>query len=156
MNYKNEFYNKLSNDKIKINWNKNPIKMSLFISFLIIPYERSRDHLGSHNGWTKIFNNEYKLEVGGGIVKGIEYLDTIQYGIKLSNPYSNFVNPFFLFDILTKEGQLFFINYYKEDIDKLIDDRKDNIAFHESKLKEANDLYTGIMNEVKQLNVNCQ
>lgn len=91
------FYNKLKDDKIKINWNENPIRMELFLSFLTIEVERSRAHLGSNNGWTKLYNKEHGLIVSGGVLGAIEYLDHIEYGIKLSNPYNNYVNPFYLF-----------------------------------------------------------
>lgn len=106
----------LDNNKIKMNWNKKPIQMDLFISFLTIPTEISRNHLGSGMGWTQRINEELKLVIGGGIVNGINYLDTIQFGEKLHNPYNNYVSPFFLFDIMNEEGKKFFIDYYKEDI----------------------------------------
>src|SRR5688572_9885530 len=102
---KSAFYNKLQTDKIKIYWNKNPIRMDLFLSFLTVATERSQKHLGSDTGWTKHFNKECNLIVSGGIVGNTEYLDSLEYGIKLSNPYNNYVNPFYLFDILTTKGK---------------------------------------------------
>jgi len=151
MNYKKEFYEKLKSDKIKINWNKNPIKMSEFLSFLIVPYERSTEHLGDRNGWTKLFNNEIKLEISGGIVNGIEYLDSIQYGAKLSNPYNNYVNPFYLFEIMTNEGKLFFSNYYKEEINQIANAIKSDIDFHKCKAEELLILHEGIKSEIAKL-----
>jgi len=53
---KQSFYDKLQSDKIKINWNKNPIKMDLFLSFLTIPVVRSYEHyrqFDASNGWGK-------------------------------------------------------------------------------------------------------
>lgn len=115
-----KFYRKLDNDKIKINWNKHPIKMELFLSFITVETERPSNFLGSSNGWTKLVG-ESNLEITGGIIKGVEYLDNIRYGNKLDNPYNNFVNPFYLFEILTDEGKKFFLEYYKKDIDAILE-----------------------------------
>ncbi len=126
---KDSFYNKLNADKIKINWNKNPVKMDLFTSFLNVELIRSHDHLGSNNGWSKLYNESFNLVIGGGFVDGIEYLDSIQFGRKLSNPYNNYVNPFYLFEIMNIRGQSFFIDYYKDEIDKIVksyEDKKSN------------------------------
>lgn len=146
-----EFYNKLKDDKIKINWNKNPIKMSLFLSFLTVQVEISRDHLGSDTGWTLKKNEDLKLLIGGGIVNGTEYLDTLQYGVKLSNPYNNYVNPFFLFDILTEEGKAFFVEYYKDDISKILSDQIRSVEFYKNKLQAETELLDLIQNEVVSL-----
>jgi hypothetical protein len=148
---KDSFYNKLKYDKIKMNWNKNPIRMDLFISFLNVELIRSNDHLGSNNGWTKLQNDYIKLYVGGGIVNGIEYLDTLKYGEKLSNVYNNFVNPFYLFEIMTIEGQKFFIDYYKEDIDKIVKSFEDKKANAEWNLKQARKELIDIKAEVEFL-----
>jgi hypothetical protein len=96
---KKEFYNKLQSDKIRINWNKNPIKMDIFLSFLVVPVVRSSDHLGSDNGWTLLENKEISLRIGGGVVGGVEYLDHLELGTKLANPYNNYVNPDLKFQI---------------------------------------------------------
>ena len=151
MNLQKEFYYKLKTDKIKINWNKNPIKMSDFLSFLIIEVERSTDHLGSCNGWTKLFNKYYKLEIGGGVVNGVEYLDTLQFGTKLDNPYSNYVNPFYLFEILNDKGKAFFYNYYKEDIEKIKIDISNKVRHLENEIKLTKDLRKQILKEVFML-----
>lgn len=131
------FYNKLKDDKIKINWNKNPIKMDLFISFLNVELTRSNDHLGYSNGWTELNNEALKLSIKGGIVDGVEYLDSLKYGEKLSNPYNNFVNPFYLFEIMNSEGCNFFIDYYKDDIEKILKSFEDKKANAEHNLKIA-------------------
>ena len=132
---------KLPNDKIKINWNKSPIAMSLFKSFITIPLERSTDHLGSSTGWTEWRNEEEKLIIGGGIVGGIELLDSIRYKKNLQNPYNNYCNPFYLSDIMTKEGMVFFKNYYKDEINNQLSDLlskieniKESLKFNKEKL----------------------
>lgn len=152
---KARFYDKLQSDKIKINWNKNPIKMDMFLSFLTIPVERSYDHLGSDTGWTRLNNKEHKLIIGGGIVGNIEYLDTIQYGTKLSNQYNNYVNPFYLSSLLTRQGQAFFLKYYADDIDKIVSAEKDSIAFQERKLTHSKNIMQGIEQEIELLKSNC-
>lgn len=149
------FYNKLQSDKIKINWNKNLIRMDLFLSFLTIPVERSHDHLGACTGWTQLYNKDHKLIIKGGGVSGVEYLDSIQYGTKLSNPYNNYVSPFYLFDILTKEGQQFFLDYYAEDIDIILTTEKDGIAFQERVLEKSKRTVQAIEKEIELLKANA-
>ncbi len=148
---KDSFYNKLNNDKIKINWNKNPIKMDLFISFLNVKLVRSHDHLGSNNGWTKLNNESISLVIGGGFVNGIEYLDSIQFGRKLSNPYNNYVNPFYLFEIMTSEGQSFFVDYYKDDINNIVKSYEDKKNNAENNLKMARKELIDIKSEIEYL-----
>jgi hypothetical protein len=150
------FYDKLQFDKIKINWNKKPIRMDEFLSFLTIPVERSYDHLGSINGWTKLNNKEHKLIVSGGGVGGVEYLDHIEYGVRLSNQYNNYVNPFYLFDILTKEGQAFFLEYYADEIDTIVTAEKDSILFQERKLAHSKKIIKDIEHEIELLKSNCK
>lgn len=140
----------LKNDKIKINWNKKPILMQTFLSFLIIPVEKSTEHLGASTGWTRFFNKEYKLEIGGGIVDK-HYLDSLQYGTKLQNQYNNYVNPFYLFEILTIEGKAFFLDYYKEDIEKVITEQKNRVDYAEIKLTNEKDRLGFIKNQYRDL-----
>lgn len=116
----NEYINKLTKKKIEINWNKNPIKMELFLSFLTVEVVKSNRHLGSDTGWTR-YNGENNLQISGGVVRGVEYLDTLKYKENLDNRWNDFVNPFHLFDILNNEGKKFFFDYYKEEIDILIE-----------------------------------
>lgn len=151
MHLQKEFYSKLKDDKIKMNWNKNPIKMNEFLSFLTIEVERSRDHIGSCNGWTKLFNKEHNFEISGGIVNGVEYLDSLQFGIKLGNQYNNYVNPFYLFEILNNKGKEFFFNYYKEDIEKIKTDISNKIKSLENELKETKELRKNIFKEVLRI-----
>lgn len=148
---KKTFYNKLPHDKIKINWNKNPISMSLFLSFLTVEVKRSHDHLGSYTGWTLLENDKLKLKIGGGIVNGIELLDSLQFGEKLSNSYNNYINPFYLFDILSEEGRDFFFNYYKSDIENIVKSVESDIKYLESDLKNKKELLSEILSEVKIL-----
>ncbi len=70
---KSVFYDKLQSDKIKINCNKNPIRMDLFLSFLTIDTERNYKHLGVDTGWTELRNDAHRLIVRGGKVNGVEY-----------------------------------------------------------------------------------
>lgn len=107
--------NLLKNDKIRINWNKNPVRMDLFLSFLTVPVSRSHSHLGSDTGWTQLRGDD-GLVVGGGIVNQVEYLDSIQYKKNLHNAYNNYVTPLHLFDIISYEGKEFFLKYYEEEI----------------------------------------
>lgn len=151
MNLKEEFYKKLDYDKIKINWNKNPIKMDLFLSFLNVEVKFIKEHLGSGTGWTKYENEEHKLEIGGGWVNQIEYLDSLQFGEKLHNPYNNYVSPFYMFDILTKEGQSFFIDYYSVDIDNIVESHKNKIKQLTEKLKLEKELKSRILEEINTL-----
>jgi len=149
MNLKLELYKHLKDDKVKINWNKNPIKMDRFISFLTVELTRSRNHLGYENGWTLLENGS--LKIGGGIVNGIEYLDRIQCGVKLSNPYNNYVSPFYLFDVMTDEGKAFFAEYYKEEINKFKESCKDRVSIAERKLSEARQVLLDTEDEIKKL-----
>lgn len=125
-----EFLSKLKNDKIKINWNKNPIKMADFLSFLTVEVEKSERHLGWDNGWTR-YHGKDDLVIGGGVVNKVEYLDTLKYKRKLDNPWNDFVNPFYLFDIMTQEGKDFFLDYYKDEIEDQI--KSANSAYERAK-----------------------
>lgn len=137
---KTEILKLLKKDKININFNKNPIPMDLFLSFLTIDTEISRGHLGSTNGWTLRFNKDHGLLIEGGIVNGVNYLDNIKYGSKLDNPYNDNVNPFYLHPIMNQKGIDFFKEYYKEDIDKLITDSVNRIDHYYSKIDEEKQL----------------
>jgi len=149
---KKEFFDKLKSDKVKINWNKNPIRMDVFLTFITVPLERSKDHLGYENGWTMLQNKEHKLIVGGGIVGGVEYLDRLQFGVKLSNPYNNYVNPFYMFDVMTDEGKAFFVEYYKEDIAKIVEQNQSTLIFYKKKLEDQAALCENIGAVVSELN----
>ncbi|WP_126654091.1 hypothetical protein [Chryseobacterium aureum] len=122
------FLHSFNNKKVKINWNKNPVKMDLFFSFLTVDLKENTDTLGYCNGWREYRNEEYELIVKGGIVSGYGLLlDTLQYRKNLDNKYNNYVNPFYLFDIMTNEGKKFFINYYSDDIRQYFEEKKDLI-----------------------------
>jgi hypothetical protein len=125
---KSDFYNNFKGDKIRINRNKNPISMETFLFFLTVPVQESKDHFGSSTGWTLYQNLDLNLSIMGGYVDGIEYLDSIEFGINLQNIYNNYVNPFALFEILTKDGQKFFVDYYKDDIETLLEEQGGQIV----------------------------
>lgn len=143
---------KLPYDRIKINWNKKPIPMDLFLSFLTIPTEISRNHLGRYNGWTQRFNKEHELIIRGGIVGGVNYLDCIEYKKKLNNPYNNYVNPFYLFDIMNNEGKIYFLDYYEYDIEKELKEQSDKVAFHASKVTIEQNKLNAYLKEIKDIN----
>jgi hypothetical protein len=143
-----EFYGKLPNEKIRSNWDKRPIKMEKFLSFLTVKTTRSTDHLGRENGWTRHDNEEFKLYIGGGIVKGVEYLDNIKFGEKLANPCNNFVNPFWLHEIMTKDGLDFFLGYYDDEIKKRIKELELKIKATTDRLNGLNDFHKKIMKSI--------
>lgn len=135
---KNEtLISKLPYDKVKIQWNKSPVRMDLFKSFLTIPVEKQTGHLGECTGWTKYCNDEHNLNIGGGIVNGVDYLDSIQYRKNLHNKYNNFCTPFHLKDVMTKEGISFFKEYYKFDIASQLINAKSEITRFENALTAA-------------------
>lgn len=131
-----KFYSQLKGDKIKINWNKKPIQMKLFLSFLAVETQRQTDFLGSCTGWTQ-HAGDNNLIITGGIVGGVEYLDHILYGKNLDNQYNNFVNPFYLFPIMTEDGKKFFLDYYSEEISSLKNIAVEKVKFAESVLVGA-------------------
>jgi len=151
MDIKKEFYNKLPSDKIKINWNKNPIKMDKFLSFLVIPVSRSNNHFGSDTGWTLLENEDISLYIGGGIIQGTEYLDSLQLGEKISNPYNDYVNPFYLWEILSREGRKFFVKYYANDIAEIIADVSNKIKHTQNELSKLKDMRKQIQAEIEFL-----
>jgi hypothetical protein len=115
-----EFLKALKSEKIKIRGNRKPVPMKTFLDFLTVKAERQDgDFLGKCNGWTEHFGDD-NLLIKGGVVKGVEYLDSIVYKKNLDNPWNNLVNPFYLFEILNEEGKAFFLNYYKNDIEAIL------------------------------------
>lgn len=151
MDLRKEFYYKLDYDRLMVNSNKNPIEMELFLSFLIVKVKRSTEHLGYCTGWTKLTNTDHKLEIGGGIVNGVEYLDSLRYKKGLHNQYNNWVTPFNMFELLTKKGQSFFFEYYKDNIKTICNDAKENIENLQIKVKEAKEVYKAINDEISFL-----
>jgi hypothetical protein len=146
------FYSKLRKEKIEINQNRKPIKMNTFIPFLTVDVIPSRDHLGYDNKWTLYVNKELDLYISGGIINGCEYLDSIRYKMKLQNPYNNYVNPFYLFDILTPSGQKFFVDYYASEFDKLINDIANKISYFKIELDKLISNSVIIRQEIERLN----
>ena len=148
-----EFWGKLDYDKFKIN--RTPIErliqMDLFLSFLAVPVVKSHDHLGCSNGWTLRKNEDHYLLISGGIMHGGERLDTIQFGNKLSNLYNNYVSPFYIFDILTKDGQLFFLEYYKKDIEQLLGEQERLIEYRKKQVENELEILLEMKNQVSIL-----
>lgn len=130
------FYRDLPTAKIKINLNKKPIKMDLFLSFLTVEVERSKKHLGVDTGWTLLTGSD-NLKIGGGIVGNVEYLDSIMYKKNLDNSYNDFVNPFYLFEIFNEEGKTFFLQYYVDEIRAVLNKAKAETAKIMQKAQEA-------------------
>lgn len=122
----------LKTDKLSISHNKNPIKMEKFLKFLKCEVMIETDNLGYLNGWRERKGND-DLIIKSGIVDKIEYLNSIQYKKNLGNPWNNYVNPFYLFDILTEEGKSFFIKYYQSEIDLVLKRAKDERIIAEAK-----------------------
>jgi hypothetical protein len=159
----NNLLAKLSDDKIKMNWNKNPITVDTLLGFLTVKLEESRTHGGYDMGWTR-YNGPDGLIITGGMIthrlsptefKRVNYLNTIQYKCKLHNIYNNYVNPFFLFEIMNDEGKQFFINYYKEDIEKEIDSMKAKIEETEKSLALQKTNLKDIEADLRLIVVSC-
>jgi len=146
------FYSSLKSNKLNISGNKNLIKMELFLSFLRdVNLVRINKHLGFINGWTLLEDRELKLIVKGGIINGVEYLESLEFGFHLSNDYNNFVNPFYLKDLLTNNGKVFFLEYYKEDIAKILQEQEKNIQLLEQRLKEESINYKNTLHEINSI-----
>lgn len=122
--------------KIEIKWNKNPIPMEKFLSFLTVKAEFCKNFSGLDHYWTRHYGDN-GLVLSGGILSGIEYLDRIEYKEKLANKYNNFVNPFYLFEIMNDEGKQFFLDYYKDEIQQNIDKATKQRLEAEQKLQKA-------------------
>jgi hypothetical protein len=145
-----EFYGKLLDEKIKITGNKNPIKMEKFLSFLTVLVTKSKSHLGACNGWTLYENKEVELYISGGIVNGSEWLDNIKFGKNLANQYNNYVNPFYLWEIISKEGLDFFLDYYAAEIAKRIDDLSNKIIGIKDELVDMESVYNKIIHRTSR------
>jgi len=147
INIENPIYGKLPHDLIEINWNKKRVKMNLFLSFFSV----ITDYECNCTLWTTRRNRDFNLIIGGGWVNGTEYLDTIQYGTKLQNTYNNYVNPFYIFDLLNESGKQFFIEYYKNEIEALLSKQESLVFQAERKLKEQQDIFSNYKKEIENL-----
>lgn len=141
----------LPNDKIEITHNKQPIKMQAFLGFLTVPVEIAKGFLGEDMGWTRRENKELKLIITGGCVAGVEFLDRLEYGHKLQNPYNNFVNPFYLWNILSGDGKAFFLHYYRAEIAEIVQAADKEIVVAERKLAKAKSQKMAISSELLNL-----
>lgn len=147
-----EFYRKMPQDKYRINSNNKLIRMDEFISFLPnVTLERSRNHLGSDNGWTKLINKDISLEISGGIYNRVEWVDNIKYGNRLDNPYNDYVNPLYLWEIMSPEGRIFFLNYYKDEIDKYLKTMGEKVMGCKERLKESKANLSAVTSEIGKL-----
>ena len=142
-----EILKQLPHDKVKINFNRNPIPMELFLSFFKVETKKITDHLGASNGWTEYQNKQFGLIITGGICDGGHWLHAIQFGNKLQNQYNNYCNPLYLFDIMNEEGKSFFVEYYKEEIHKVVDKQQTEVDYLEKKTMEAKLKLTGYQSE---------
>lgn len=160
------FLRELDKGKIKINWNKNPIRMATFLSFLTVDVKKvTESFLGSDNGWTlhTSTGNAYRgeLQIKGGILsvknpearfgrEAVEFLDTIEYKKNLDNPYSDYVNPFYLFDVMTAEGKAFFLEYYSEDITSLLTKAKHSADFYKIEYGELSKFWSDLKEQTNE------
>ena len=127
--------------------------MNMFLGFITVDVEEIRDHLDYSNGWTRYENKDNALIIRGGVYGGVEYLDSIQFGEKLHNRYNNYVNPFYIFDILNEEGKVFFVDYFKAEILAIVESNREGIIFLEKKMAEQKAIFANIQLEVEKLNL---
>jgi hypothetical protein len=128
-------YKHLKISTIQLNGCKNPIPMEKFLQYLTVKTKLSRKNLGFGNGWRERYNEAEKLVITGGVMRGVEYLDAIEFGEKLQNPYNNYVNPFYIFHLMTSEGKAFFTRHYSDEIKKLIKGLNENVVEAKSKIE---------------------
>jgi len=114
---------------------KNLIPMDKFLQYLTVKTKLSRKNLGFGNGWRERYNEAEKLVITGGVTRGVEYLDAIQFGEKLQNPYNNYVNPFYLFPLMTSEGKAFFKEIYSDEIKNLIKAAEERVFEAKNQIK---------------------
>ena len=117
---------------------KKPVRMDLFMSFLTVNLSKVIGNFGNEYGYTEYNNNSIGLIICGRTVDKIEYLDSVKYKKNLHNKYNNFVNAFYLFDIMNNEGKIFFMDYYDDDIEKMKKESEKEIKKHKKILKDIN------------------
>jgi len=137
-----ELFKRLDSAKGKMN-KGNPIRMDLFLSFLTVNTEAVEHHVGASTGRT-MRTGEEDLVIEGCFVDGVEYLDGIEYGEKMHNCYNNFVNPFFLFNIMTEQGKKFFIDYYSDDIKEEVKAAEDQISALKARMGSLEKYKSGV------------
>ena len=109
--------------------------MDKFLQYLTVKTKLSRKNLGFDNGWRKRHNESENLVITGGVMRGVEYLNAIEFGEKLQNPYNNYVNPFYIFHLMTSEGKAFFTRHYSDEIKKLIKGLNENVVEAKNKIE---------------------
>jgi hypothetical protein len=121
-------------DSIGVHMKNRQIRMDDFISFLSIDMERIKSgFLGDCTGWTRLENKDNGIIITGGIVKGIEYLESIQREGNYHNNYNNYCTPLNILDLLTNCGVRYFIEYYEPEIRQIKKDLEDSISYHKQK-----------------------
>ena len=127
-------YKHLKISTIQLDGCKNPIPMEKFLQFLTVKTKLS-SRLRGNSGWRERYNESENLVITGGIMRGVEYLNTIEFGEKLQNPYNNYVNPFYIFPLMTSEGKAFFKELYRDEIKKLIKGLNENVVAAKNKIE---------------------
>jgi len=69
----------------------------------------------------------------------------------MHNPYNNYVNPFFLFNLLNKEGKKFFVGYYADDIDDILEKSRNSIMELKQMVANSQEIYSTVLEEVEEL-----
>jgi len=146
-----ELIKNIKKDKIRIAQNKNPVPMDLFLSFLTVPVIRNFNNLGNHTNWTEFRNDEHELIITGGVCNGGHWLDNIQYGYKMDNQHNNWVNPFYLWDIITDSGKSFFLDYYKFELEAEVTASKNQMNYFKEKLRIETEHFNKISTEFAEL-----
>tara|TARA_R100000951_G_scaffold31654_1_gene27100 strand:- start:84 stop:542 length:459 start_codon:yes stop_codon:yes gene_type:complete len=136
MNKIEDLYKQLSLNAITIGGSKDPIAMKDFLRFLSVKTSISRSNLGKDSGWTERYNQEENLVITSGTLRGVEYLDSIQFGERLQNRYNNYVTPFYIFHLMNSAGKSFFKKYYVEEIRSLVESAKENVVKATNQLKK--------------------
>lgn len=137
-----KFAEQMDWDKPKYN-RSTRVKISTMLSFLTVDTFREGDWLGKENGWTRILGPN-GLEIGGAVVGDEEYYNSLQYGKNLHNPYNNYVNPFYIFEIMNDDGRKFFLNLYKDDINRAIAKAREKAAEANKYLEELESFWVEI------------
>lgn len=151
ININKDFYKRLTLGKIGIGWNKKPVEMDLFLSFLEIDVVEKDNPAYKVLEWTLYENEQYKLKITGKKVDSNEYLYCINCRENLQKECHNFVNPFYLFDIFNDEGKQFFIDYYMDDILHLIDRQHEVVLDLQTKIDIEKKVYNDYVQEKELL-----
>lgn len=150
MNTEVEFYLYRYLDFTNLYKRKNPIKMSDFLSYLTVPYEK-RPHWSGDRLSTLYVNEEHKLRINGVIISGVEYLNHITYKSGMEGGISNMVNPFYIFHILSDEGKRVVSSHYKEDLKKVVEQKVSEVQLKQTSLDKSKYILSLIEAEMETL-----